>query len=155
MKLDIGQKLYKPSGTSGVYEYIVKEISIMKDEKNNILETYVVECQNCKHGYKCLVRIGEDKDHKYGDSKRFKYIETLTDNDEDIYYYHHNDGFYYTDIKKAYKVLKEKILDSQKKRIEELEKALENEKKVYENYVLFFKNKLEKLEENKEVNYEK
>jgi len=147
MKLNIGQKLFRPYGTEGIYEYIVKEISIMKDDNGTILETYVVECQNCKHGYNCLVRIGEDKDKRYGTWTRFKYIEMLTDDDENIHYYHHNSDFYYTSEKKAYEVLKEKVLDRQKKDIEKIEEKLKNEKKIYENYILFFENKLKKLEE--------
>jgi predicted nucleic acid-binding Zn ribbon protein len=146
MKLDIGQKLFKLNGTEGLYSYTVKEISIMKDN-DKVLETYVVECQNCSHGYNCLVRIGEDKDNRCENGTRFKYLETLTDDDENTYYYHHNDGFYYTDEKKAYEVLKEKILKAQEKRIEELEARLKNEKRIYENYILFFENKLKKQEE--------
>jgi hypothetical protein len=144
MKLNIGQKLFKLNGTKGLYSYVVKEISMMKDN-DRILETYVVECQNCSHGYNCLIRIGEDKDNRY--EKRFKYIEMLTDDDENEYYYYHNEGFYYTNEKKAYEVLKEKVLELQKKKIEKMEETLKNEKRIYENYMLFFENRLKKLEE--------
>ena len=90
--LNIGDKLYKNTPLNGIFEYIVTEI---RQDKDNVM--YVAECQQCNHGYNCLVLIARN----FTSKKVFKYVEMINDENDIDKHIAYNYGLFFKSKKEC------------------------------------------------------
>ena len=113
--LNIGDKLYKDTPLNGIFEYIVTEI-----RKSNDNVMYVAECQNCNHGYKCLVLIARNLASK----NVFKYVEMINDENNIDEYIAYNYGLYFKSKKECKINATKEYIKNHKKTIDEYKKGI-------------------------------
>lgn len=77
-KLKLNDELFRYVSPIGVFSYKVIGVRDYKDNTQ-----YEVECQTCKHGYKCILLVAENE------KGAFKYVSLLNyDEDNDQSYFH-------------------------------------------------------------------
>jgi hypothetical protein len=92
--LKIGDKLFRFVFGFGIYSRI-HEFLVIEAHETKHGKQYVVEDQNCTHGWKCQLLIAPtNKNH-------FKFIRQINDEDNSQEHWHHNNGagreyFFYT-----------------------------------------------------------
>lgn len=81
----VGDQIFRHVEGGGTFEYIVKCVREYENERQ--LE---VECQPCKHGYKCLVLLAQN------DSGGIVSVHMLNNAEgDDQSYWHSNDGLHF------------------------------------------------------------
>jgi hypothetical protein len=101
-----------------------KIINELKQKNNNYFE---VECENCNHGYHCILLIKPTSQNDV-----FEYHSIQNENEEEKQYYWHNDSLYYSSKKKCEISVYEGLVKDQEKEISELEQKIMNKKKILE-----------------------
>jgi hypothetical protein len=82
VKIELGKSFYRYITPLGVFHYIVKGIRQYGDS-----ELYELECQTCKHGWKCLLLASLDD---YG---KLQYVRMLNDDEyESQKHFHMHSG---------------------------------------------------------------
>ena len=117
--LKMGERLFAYWVLKGIATYEVVEV---RESADNI--QYALQCLSCTHGeIKCSVLIAETPING-----QYKLVDTLTDDEHNIYYLH--DVIYYKSKSKCKKAKVKKTIEWYKDEIEKLKKTISNHEKA-------------------------